>query len=205
MADTLVERVTGQETASAVPVSIGLVMTDRTLLAGAREPGHVTGYGPVPAQTARDLVLAADRAWLRRLYTSPTSGQLAAADSTSRCFPAGLASLIATRDQTCRTPWCDAPIRHTDHIQPAANGGPTTLANGQGLCEACNHAKQAAGWRTRLDPDLSRAGPHTVIVTTPTGHRYTSHAPAPPGRSDDPQRRPRLDLAFGGPRLAHAA
>ncbi len=201
MADTLVERVTGQETASAVPVSISLVMTDPTLLAVDREPAHVTGYGPVPAQTARDLVRAADRAWLRRLYTSPTSGQLAAADSTSRCFPSGLAALIATRDQTCRTPWCDAPIRHIDHVQPAASGGATTLVNGQGLCEACNHAKQAAGWRTRVAEDPTRAGPHTVIVTTPTGHRYTSRAPAPPGH----QRPRRATSADVGALLALSA
>ena len=171
MADTLVERVTGQETASAVPVSIGLVMTDRTLLAGDREPAHVAGYGPVPAQTARDLVRAADRAWLRRLYLSPTTGQLVAADSTARCFPAGLAALIATRDQTCRTPWCDAPIRHTDHVQAAASGGATTLVNGQGLCEACNHAKQAAGWRSRVDP---RPQPSR------TAHRGRDHPDRPP-------------------------
>ncbi len=186
MADTLVERVTSQTTAAAVPVSIGLVMTDRTLLAGDVEPAQVAGYGPVPAQVARDLVRAADRVWLRRLYTSPTTGQLVAADSTARCFPAGLAALIATRDQTCRTPWCDAPIRHTDHIQPAAGGGPTSLANGQGLCEACNQAKEANRWRSRVTNDGTRAGPHEVIVITPTGHRHTSRAPDPPG-----QRRPR--------------
>src|SRR5690606_8655114 len=34
MADTLVERVTGQETADAVPVEVQVVMTERTLLAG---------------------------------------------------------------------------------------------------------------------------------------------------------------------------
>jgi hypothetical protein len=205
MADSLVERVTGQRSAAEVPVTIGLVMTDRTLLAGDREPAHVAGYGPVPAQTARDLVRAADRAWLRRLYLSPTTGQLAAAESTARCFPAGLAALIATRDQVCRTPWCDAPIRHTDHVTGVAQGGVTGFGHGQGLCEACNHAKEAAGWRSRVDHDLSRAGPHTVVVTTPTGHRYPSRAPDPPGLPAGPPRRPRLDLVFEAPRLALAA
>ena len=136
---------------------------------------------------------AADRAWLRRLFTGPTGGQLVAADSTARCFPAGLAALITTRDQTCRTPWCDAPIRHTDHVQAAASGGATTLVNGQGLCEACNHAKQAAGWRSRVAGDPSRGGPHTVVVTTPTGPRYPSPAPAPPG-SRQPRRASSADV-----------
>ncbi len=75
-------------------------------------------------------------------------------------------------------PWCDAPIRHTDHLRPAAQGGPTSVANGQGLCEAGNYTKQAPGWRARPAP--GPAG-HTVVITTPTGHRYHSRAPDPPG------------------------
>ncbi len=186
MADTLVERLTGQARADAVPVMVNLVMTDATLLSGAAEPGHVAGYGPVPAQTVRDLVRTSDRAWLRRLFTRPTSGQLAAIETSTRHFPQTLATLIALRDQTCRTPWCDAPIRHTDHVDPAAAGGATSYVNGQGLCEACNLAKEAPGWRSRVEPLLSRAGPHTVTITTPTGHTYTSRAPDPPGLRRSP-------------------
>ena len=53
-------------------------------------------------------------------------------------------------------------------------GGPTSGLNGQGLCEACNYAKAAPGWSARPRP-----GPrHTVRTTTPTGHTYTSRAPA---------------------------
>jgi hypothetical protein len=149
MADTLVERLTGQAEADAVPVVVDLVMTDQALLAGDGEPAHLDGYGPVPAGTARQLVDQAARAWLRRLYTHPDTGQLVATESKARLFPAGLARLIRLRDQTCRTPWCDAPIRHTDHVAEHARGGETSLANGQGLCEACNHIKQALGWRAR--------------------------------------------------------
>ncbi|MDQ4053379.1 MAG: HNH endonuclease, partial [Actinomycetota bacterium] len=84
-----------------------------------------------------------------------------------------LAELIRLRDQRCRTPWCDAPVRHTDHAEAVAEGGPTTKRNGQGLCEACNHAKQAPGWTARPRP-----GPrHTIETITPTGHSYTSTAP----------------------------
>lgn len=58
--------------------------------------------------------------------------------------------LRLTGDDICATPWCDAPIRHADHIRPHELGGATTLANGQGLCEACNHAEQAPGRRHPL-------------------------------------------------------
>ena len=93
-------------------------------------------------------------------------------DSRARLFPAGLRRLITLRDQFCRTPWCDAPIRHIDHVVPREAGGPTSGHNGQGLCEACNHAKQAPGWRARPGPD------GTVTTTTPTGHTLTTR-PAP--------------------------
>ena len=57
MADTAVERLTGQATADGVPVEVHLVMTDRTLLGGDPEPAELDGYGPLPAPLAR--------AWLR--------------------------------------------------------------------------------------------------------------------------------------------
>jgi hypothetical protein len=66
MTDTLVERVTGQATAEAVPVEVGVVLTDRTLLSDDPTPPHLHGYGPVPAPLTRD--------WLRGDLTSPADG-----------------------------------------------------------------------------------------------------------------------------------
>jgi hypothetical protein len=183
MADTLVERVTGQATAEAVPVEVNLVMTDQSLFnvgSASDEPAHLEGHGPIPAELARRLLLAADasaEAWVRRLFTSPVDGQLAALDSTRRRFGGALRTLLVARDRTCRTPWCDAPIRHADHVVAVQDGGETQADNGQGLCEACNYAKQAPGWRARHT--RRRAGPE-VETTTPTGHRYRSRPPDPP-------------------------
>ena len=210
MADTLVERVTGQTTASDVRVEVQVVMADTALFSGGDEPAQVTGCGTVPAAWARDLVSRAlttttptpappgahpappganpappgpaptppgahpvppgrDPAaaggtgipghgsdgtdvWIRRLYCDPTGRQLVAMDSRARRAPAGLARFITARDQSCRTPWCDAAIRHIDHITARADGGPTDEANLQGLCEACNYTKQAPGWSARAVP-----------------------------------------------------
>jgi hypothetical protein len=182
MADALVARTTGASADAGgrpvLPVSIGLVMTDRALLDGTHDPAAITDHCPIPADLARELVLrSADtgaRTWLRRLYTSPETGELVAMDSRQRIFPSALATFLRLRDQWCRTPWCNAPIRHADHIVGAADGGPTSAESGQGLCESCNYAKQAHGWRHRPRP-----GPdgHSVDITTPTGHRYRSTAP----------------------------
>nr|WP_259460343.1 DUF222 domain-containing protein [Pseudarthrobacter phenanthrenivorans] len=189
MADQLVERVTGTP-GGISGVDIQLVMSDRTLFHGDSEPARLTGYGIVPAQWARaaagsgtagtgDADSRELTTWLRRLYTAPDTGELLAMDSTARLFPPGLRRFLQVRDNVCRTPYCDAPIRHHDHIIPWHQDGPTTAGNGQGLCEACNHTKEAPGWTAR-----TVAGPrrrHSVELQTPTGHTYHSTAPPLPG------------------------
>ena len=180
MADTLVERVTGRSAATAAPIAVNLVLSDATLLGGDDTPADVGGYGPIPAAVARRLVAAAvedcrSRATLRRLYTHPQSGALVALESRARLFPRGLATFIGLRDQRCRTPYCDAPIRHSDHAQPHAKAGPTSAVNGIGLCERCNYVKEATGWRVTASVDES--GTHTAEFTSPTGEHYRCSAP----------------------------
>lgn len=170
MADTLVARVTGLERADAIPVEVRLVVSDRTLVAGGDEPGHVPGYGPVPATLVRRLVREADRAWVRRLFCDPTTGSLVSMESERRTFTGLLRDLLVTRDDTCRTPWCDAPVRHVDHPSRAADGGATSADNGQGLCERCNYTKEAPGWVA-----TSHAG--VVTTRTPTGQVHTTRPP----------------------------
>ncbi len=190
MADTAFERITGQSAEVADAVAVDLVITDETLLGGDTEPAVLSGYGPIPASVARRLVDRAvtderSRCTLRRLYRHPTSGQLVAMESRSRVFPQGLAKFIDLRDQTCRTPYCDAPIRHHDHAQPHHRDGPTSAENGLGECERCNYVKEASGWRVTAGNDEN--GMHTAQFETPTGHRYRSTAPSLP-------RRPYVDI-----------
>jgi hypothetical protein len=200
MADSLVERVTG--TPSGITgIEIQLIMTDRTLFQRDSEPARLPGYGVVPAGWARDAVRDAAASeggtaaslgtplstFLRRLYTAPGTGELIARDSRARLFPSGLRRFLQARDDTCRTPYCDAPIRHYDHIVPWHRGGTTTTSNGAGLCEACNHTKEVPGWTSRPRPGpggMSRLR-HSLELTTPTGHGYHSTAPPPPGAQLD--------------------
>ncbi len=195
MADTVVERVTGCPAESPVPVALNLVMADTTLAGDDNEPAWLDGYGPVPAGFACKMVSDAaiddaTKVALRRLYRHPDSGQLVAMESRSRIFPKGLAAFIGLRDQTCRTPYCDAPVRHRDHAQPAREQGRTSALNGLGTCEACNYAKEAPGWRVRTHEQHGR---HHATFTTPTGATYRSTAPPLPG----PPSRRRLSVAEG--------
>jgi hypothetical protein len=139
------------------------------------------GHGPIPAGIARDLLAGTegDR-WWRRLFT-PTGGWLIGVDPRRRRFDGFLAQLIALRDGgRCRDQFCDAPIRHLDHIHPHRAGGPTSFTNGRGTCARGNYVRELPGWHIELVDDGLHGSPHTVRTTTPTGHTYTSRAgPAP--------------------------
>ena len=178
MADTLVHRVLNPgEGDRSVPLMINVVVPDSVLLGDDDGFGWVEHYGPVPGDLLREWIAAnAEQGvdqWVRRLYASPKTGELVSMDSKSRRFEGALADYLRLRDRKCRTLYCDAPVRHLDHAEAYADGGPTSAANGQGLCEYCNYAKDALGWSA-----MPRPGPrHTIETVTPTGHRYTSTAP----------------------------
>lgn len=184
MADTLVERVTGRSADQPADITVNLVISDQALLGVDSAPAVIAGYGPVPSAVAQALISDAvvdnrSCAALRRLYATPSSGALVAMDSRARIFPAALAEFIGIRDQRCRTPYCDAPVRHRDHAVPHRRGGPTSAGNGLGLCEACNYTKEEAGWSVLAED--AENGRHTAEFTTPTGATYRSTAPPAPG------------------------
>ena len=145
-------------------LDVGIVITDTALLGPEDEAecAQLEGYGIIPAHILRDTVAGTPpgqlddaedlhpdeevTAFFRRLYRSPRTGELIAMESRARAFPAGLARMIRWRDTTCRTPWCNAQIRQSDHVIPHHRGGPTSFANGQGLCVRCNLLKELGLW-----------------------------------------------------------
>lgn len=177
VADHFVARLAGQTTAQRVPVALQMVVSAETLLGDDDEPADLAGFGPVPASVARRMAAASPEqaTRIRRLFRLDDTDQLVAMESRSRLFDGSLADFVRLRDQICRGRWCNARIRALDHIRPAADGGPTTAENGQGLCEDCNLTKEMPGWHHEV-----RSGPfepHTVEVTTPTGHTHRTRAP----------------------------
>jgi hypothetical protein len=181
-------------TAGDAGIALDLIMTDRALFDGATDPAILTGYGPIPAPAARQMLMntaGQAQVWLRRLYTHPETGALLSMDSRARLFPDGMKRFLFDQDQMCRTPWCDAPIREYDHIKSFISGGGTTPSNGQGLCRECNLVKEADGWSseaTGLEAGSPPGAPPGTRITTPTGHRYSSKPPPLPGAADPPGR-----------------
>nr|WP_228740258.1 HNH endonuclease signature motif containing protein [Pseudonocardia oceani] len=164
MADTLVERLTGQTHAGDVNVEIQVVVPVEALVgAGSPLPAHLPGHGPVPISL---LTSGGGRRTWRRLVTR--DGVVIGGDSRSRLFTGRLASLVRASDgDRCREPYCDAPIRHIDHIRRWADRGPTEFDNGRGLCVFHNQVRETRGWRAEMTPE-------GIVTTTPTGRRYTS-------------------------------
>lgn len=186
MADTLVARVLGSTASTTgapdVPVRVNVVIGVDSLLGDSEEPGDIPGHGPIPADVIRRWVADGVAVELRRLFADPHTGHLVGMESQSSDFPRRLAEFVGLRDLQCRTRWCDAPIRHVDHVTAKVDGGLTSADNGQGLCEACNYAKEAIGWQAQPRP-----GPgHVVETVTPTGHRVRSSAPAAMNRTASP-------------------
>ncbi|OLL70978.1 hypothetical protein Ae168Ps1_5481c [Pseudonocardia sp. Ae168_Ps1] len=163
MADTLVERLTGQAMATDVDAEVQVVVPIEALLdPDSPLPAEIPGHGPVPAEL---LATSEGRKTLRRLITS--DGVVIGGDSRQRTFTGLLARLVRARaGNRCTEPYCDAPVRHIDHIRRDAEGGATDLDNGRGVCEFHNHVREQAGWRVARGPD------GRVRTTTPTGHTY---------------------------------
>ena len=185
MADTLVERVTGQVAAGDVSAEVALVVP----VAALTEPpataeaaaAEVLGHGPLPMPLVTEILAESQgRRWWRRLFTAPHGG-VVGGDSARRCFDGTLATLIGYRDgQRCTASYCDAPARQVDHIVPVRAGGPTSFTNGRAVCVRSNLTREVPGWSVELVHDGLGDHPHTVATTTPTGHTYTSRAgPAP--------------------------
>ncbi|WP_308816317.1 HNH endonuclease [Pseudonocardia alni] len=171
LADTLVERVTGQATATAVNLEVQVTVPVQALLDPQSPlPAEIPGLGPVPADL---LTTPEGTKSLRRLLTD--HGLVIGGDSRQRTFTGLLATLVKARaENRCTEPYCDAPVRHLDHIHRDADGGRTELDNGRGVCEFHNHVREQPGWQVFRAPD------GIVVTVTPTGHRYCGPAPPPP-------------------------
>jgi hypothetical protein len=189
LADTLVERLTGQATAGDVAVEVQVLVPVETLL-DPHSPlaAEIAGHGPIPAQIARELLATtAGKKTFRRLVTR--DGIVIGGDSRRRAFDGVLETLIRARDgNRCTAPYCDAPIRHIDHKERWADGGRTTFANGRGYCEFHNHAREPLRAECRVRErrhgvNARRGGAERNIDTGPGRGRAFAR-----GRSPAPRR-----------------
>jgi hypothetical protein len=68
-------------------------------------------------------------------------------DARRREFSPALRDLLTFRDRTCRTPWCDALIRHADHV----------------VDHTADHRETRAGSKTTTNGSSPRQGPRGCL------------------------------------------
>jgi hypothetical protein len=152
LADALVALAEDAGTAEARPRAMIHVRVDHAALVRGQRKGEETceiaGVGPIPVATARAL---SSDAILAALLTKGTDVKAVA--HLGRTIPARLRTGLVARDPECVVPGCHNRYRlEIDHVEPFAEGGPTSLDNLARLCRPHHHMKTHLGYRLKGPP-----------------------------------------------------
>ncbi|WP_433556668.1 DUF222 domain-containing protein [Pseudonocardia xinjiangensis] len=158
-----------------VSIQIRVTVPLDTLRGTSDEPGELAGYGPIPAEHARQLAAEPDSIW-NRLVTDPVSGALLDYGTTRYRPPPHLTEHLIARHQYCQGPGCRVPanrcdLDHNIPFDPVAGEGPTSAANLGPKCRPHHRLKGMPGWSVSQYPDGS------ITWTTPSGHTYRVDPP----------------------------
>lgn len=138
-------------------------------------PGELAGYGPVIADIARQVAESPGGTRWRYTVTDPDNGHTVDSGVTRRRPTARQRRQVETRNPTCVFPGCRMPATACDfdHIEPWADGGPTSTSNGAPVCRHDHTLRHRAGWTyQRLDNG-------DYQWTTQLGHTYTTSGRPP--------------------------
>ncbi|GAA0992652.1 HNH endonuclease signature motif containing protein [Subtercola frigoramans] len=148
-----------------------------TLLGHTEEPGELEGYGPIDAETARELARHAPS--FIRILTHPETGATLSVGRQRYRPLADLRTALEIDDQTCRFPGCSRAARRCelDHTVDWASGGQTSHSNLAHLCPKHHHLKHETKWAVRHETDRA------LRWTSPLGREYVT---TPESRGADP-------------------
>jgi hypothetical protein len=163
LADALVSLAKDGSDNSPGPRAMVHVRVDHAALIRGRTKGQETceipGIGPIPVATARAL---ASDSILSAVLTE--GADVTAVAHLGRTIPARLRTALVARDTECAVPGCHNRHRlEIDHIEPFAEGGPTSLDNLVRLCRHHHHMKTNLGFR---------------LIGKPGGWRWIGRMPA---------------------------
>jgi hypothetical protein len=170
-ADTLIDVLLGRDSDATgryacVTPTVVLTIPALTVAGASCEPGELEGYGPVDAETAREV--AADCVEFRRMLTDPFTG-IRLAFGRERYRPSeDLRFWLRLRDRVCTFPACTrkAVACDLDHRTDWNHHGHTDDHNLAHLCRRHHMLKHHTGFSVRIRDD------GTIAWTTPTGRRY---------------------------------
>ena len=171
-------------TLRGVQPTVAVTVPVMTLLGHGDEPGHLEGYGPVDADTAREIAARAPS--FTRILTHPETAVVLSVGRQRYTVPADLKAWLRLRDETCRFPGCSrrAARCDIDHVAPWQLGGGTDHDNLIHLCRHHHRLKHETGWSVAsADSGGETTGvfarPEAVTWTSPAGRRYVDHPALP--------------------------
>ncbi|POH65625.1 MULTISPECIES: HNH endonuclease [Cryobacterium] len=192
MADLVLDGVTPAGTGGGIRGSVMVTVPVFTLMGRTMEPGFLEGYGPIPADTAREI--AAGCPSFIRILTHPETGAVLSVGKEHYTAPADMRRWVALRDGTCRFPGCTRPASRSDidHTIAREHGGPTDFDNLAHLCRAHHRLKHQTLWAVVQEPggvlrwtspagETHRTYPETTLGPPPT-LAPTPKPPATPAR-----------------------
>ena len=201
--DLLLDGVTPTGTGGGIRGSVMVTVPVLTAMGTSDAPGFLEGYGPIPADAAREIAAGAP-SWTR-LLTNPETGVVLSVGSEHYRVPADLRRWLRLRDGTCRFPGCTRPASRSDidHTRPWEDGGPTDYDNLAHLCRAHHRLKHQSLWAVKQEPGgvlvwtspaglIHRTHPETALgpPVTQAPQPETPPAPATPRPSDLPAHPP---------------
>ncbi|TFC55519.1 MULTISPECIES: HNH endonuclease signature motif containing protein [unclassified Cryobacterium] len=194
MADLVLDGVTPAGTGGGIRGSVMVTVPVFTLMGRTMEPGFLEGYGPIPADTAREI--AAGCPSFIRILTHPETGAVLSVGKEHYTAPADMRRWVALRDGTCRFPGCTRPASRSDidHTIAREHGGPTDYDNLAHLCRAHHRLKHQTLWAVVQEPggvlrwtspagETHRTYPETTLGPPPT----LAPTPEPPATSARPR------------------
>ncbi|NQX26876.1 DUF222 domain-containing protein [Microbacteriaceae bacterium VKM Ac-2854] len=164
-----------------VRANVRITVPVLTATGHGEQPAELDGYGPIPADIARELVGTGSAFY--RVLTDPVNCQLISVERLHRFAPDGMRVYIEVRDLTCRFPGCIRPASRADldHAREWAKGGHTSIDNLLALCVGHHHVRHGEQWTYRMHGD------GTAEWTSPTGRQVTTRPPEVPGATTGPR------------------
>jgi hypothetical protein len=169
MSDLLLDGVTPAGTGGGVRGSVMVTVPVLTAIGSSDAPGFLEGYGPIPAEAAREIAGTAP-SWTR-LLTNPETGVVLSIGQEHYTVPAAMRRVLRLRDGTCRFPGCTRPAARSDidHTQAWEHGGPTNLDNLAHLCAPHHRLKHQTLWAVRQEPG------GVLVWTSPAGSIHRTY------------------------------
>jgi len=124
-----------------------------TMVRAEDAPGHLSGYGPIAPETARELAARAPS--FARVLTDPITGVILDFDNRKYVVRSDLRRVLTLQFECCSFFGCHRPASQCemDHTVDWAKGGTTSLSNLAPLCKTHHNLKHHSAMTVKKRAD----------------------------------------------------